>query len=123
MLRRRRFSSLVFSLALAATVAVVPPSFAAEDSTSAETAKTSKAPKEEPWKWEGSKAEDVTAKGLDAVVIRPLAVARVALGAVLMIPASLFSAPSGREGFDSSYEVLLEVPMEYAFDRPLGQDF
>jgi hypothetical protein len=72
------------------------------------------------FEWEGSKAEDATAKGVDALFVRPLAAIRVAVGAVFMVPASLFAAPGGRETLDAAYEVLLEQPIEYAFRRELG---
>jgi len=71
--------------------------------------------------WEGSAAQNVIAKGVDALIVRPLASVRVAVGAALMIPAAILSSPSGREGFDGAYEVLLEQPMEYAFSRPMGE--
>ena len=76
---------------------------------------------DESWRWEGSKAEEITAKTVDLLVVRPLATARVAAGAVLMIPASLMASPSGREGIDGAYEVLLEEPSAYAFTRPIGE--
>ncbi|HPG28398.1 MAG: hypothetical protein H6748_00370 [Spirochaetaceae bacterium] len=71
--------------------------------------------------FEGSAAEDVLAKGVDVLIVRPLAALRVAVGAVFMAPAALFAAPSGREGLDGAYEVLLEEPIDYAFVRELGE--
>ena len=73
------------------------------------------------WRWEGSQAEEITAKGVDALIIRPLATVRVAVGAALMLPACLLASPSGREGIDGAYEILLEEPMEYAFTREMGE--
>ncbi len=70
--------------------------------------------------FEGSAAEDVIAKGLDALVIRPLGAARVVIGAVFLVPASLFSSPGGLDSLRAAYEVLLEEPIEYAFMRELG---
>ena len=70
--------------------------------------------------WEGSRGEDVLAKGVDALIVRPLASARVVVGAIMFIPAALISAPSGREGFDTAYDTLIQEPMEYAFQRELG---
>lgn len=72
------------------------------------------------FEWEGSAAEENSAKAADALLVRPFAALRVVLGAVLMVPASIFSAPGGRENFDTAYEVLLELPIEYAFRRELG---
>jgi hypothetical protein len=104
MFRRRSLSAAIPTLALACVLGAATPGHA------------------EGWQWEGSAAEDATAKGLDALVIRPLAVARVAIGAALMIPTALFAWPGGREALDAGYEVLIDGPMEYAFERELGED-
>ena len=72
------------------------------------------------WEWDGSAVEDVAAKVVDAVIVRPLAAARVAVGAVFFVPGSLLASPSGKEGISSAYDVLIAAPMEYAFDRELG---
>jgi hypothetical protein len=97
---KRSFWNLVVAMAFVGTLAVAQPSAA---------------------EWEGSKAEDITAKVLDAVIVRPLAVARVAVGAAFMIPSAVFAWPGGREGIDTAYEVLIAGPAEYAFDRKLGE--
>lgn len=76
---------------------------------------------EQGWKFEGSRAEEISAKSLDILIVRPLATARFAAGTVLMLPAMLLSSPMGREGFDGAYEVLMEEPAEYAFRRPIGE--
>jgi hypothetical protein len=70
--------------------------------------------------WEGSRGEDALAKGVDALIVRPLASARVVIGALMFLPAALLSSPSGREGFDAAYDTLIEEPVEYAFRRELG---
>jgi hypothetical protein len=70
--------------------------------------------------FEGSAAEDMIAKGLDAVLIRPLATARVIVGAAFLVPASLFAAPGGLDSIKSAYEVLVDEPVEFAFKRELG---
>lgn len=71
--------------------------------------------------WEGSKAEDITAKGVDALIVRPIASVRVVVGAALAIPAFLLTSPSGKEGIDAAYDTLIAEPMEYAFNRKLGE--
>ena len=71
--------------------------------------------------WEGSKAEDITAKSVDAVIVRPLATIRVMIGGCMFLPAALLSSPMGREGFDGAYDLLIAEPVEYAFKRPLGE--
>ena len=70
--------------------------------------------------FEGSKAEDVIAKAVDATIIRPLSVVRLAIGAALLVPAGIFASPSGLEGLQTAYDVLVVGPREYAFDRKLG---
>lgn len=102
MSRRRMISRALPGLVLALALCLAPPAGAEE------------------WRWEGSRAEEVTAKGFDAVVIRPLAMARVLLGLAMMVPASLFLWPQGREGYEGAYDVLVDAPMEYAVHRDLG---
>lgn len=70
--------------------------------------------------WEGSRGEDILAKGVDALIVRPLASARVVVGAVMFLPAALLASPSGQEGFDAAYDTFIQEPMEYAFQRELG---
>jgi hypothetical protein len=71
--------------------------------------------------WQESRGADIAASTLDVVIIRPLAAAKVVVGAALLIPAAIFSSPMGREGFQGAYEVLVAVPAEYAFDRKVGE--
>ena len=78
------------------------------------------------WEWpslgfEGSKAEDVLAKGMDVMLVRPLATARVAIGALFFVPAAILSSPTGREGFDEAFDLLIAEPSEYAFQRKVGE--
>jgi hypothetical protein len=71
---------------------------------------------------EGSKAEDVLAKGIDVTLVRPLATARVVIGCLFFIPAAILSAPAGREeGFDVAFDVMIAEPSEYAFQRKVGE--
>lgn len=72
-------------------------------------------------KWEDSRTQDVTAKTLDLLIVRPLATVRVILGGLLFIPTAILSLPMGREGFSGAHEVFIELPTEYAFDRKLGE--
>lgn len=72
------------------------------------------------FEWEGSRAEDATAKAVDAVLIRPLAAVRVVVGAVFLVPAAFFASPGGMEGWQGAYDVLFDAPVEYAFKRDLG---
>ena len=71
--------------------------------------------------WETSRGADIAASTLDLAIVRPLATAKVIVGAVFFLPAALFSAPMGREGFDGAYDTLIAVPVEFAFDRKIGE--
>ncbi|MFK7898784.1 MAG: hypothetical protein AB8G23_23325 [Myxococcota bacterium] len=73
------------------------------------------------WEWEGSEAERITATGLDAAFVRPLAAIRVVMGAMFFLPASVLASPSGREGITGAYDIFLAEPMEYVFKRELGE--
>jgi hypothetical protein len=71
--------------------------------------------------WQNSRGADIAASTLDVVIVRPLAAAKVVIGAALLVPAAILSAPNGREGYEGAYEVLVAVPAEFAFDRKLGE--
>jgi hypothetical protein len=73
------------------------------------------------FRWEGSPAERVVAKGVDIVIVRPLSYLRLAVGAVLVIPAALLAAPNGREGVSETFDIFVVQPANYAFDRELGE--
>ena len=42
------------------------------------------------------------------------------VGALMIAPAMLLAAPSGKEGINGAYDTLLAEPIEYAFKRELG---
>jgi hypothetical protein len=71
--------------------------------------------------WDGSRAQDVTAKAVDLTLIRPVASIRVLVGGLLFVPAALIASPMGKEGIDGAMDVLVTAPAEYAFDREIGQ--
>ena len=54
----------------------------------------------------------------DLVLARPLGVVGSAVGGALHFVGLLFSVPG--ENFDESAEVLVEAPLNYTFNRPLG---
>jgi hypothetical protein len=82
-------------------------------------------------KWDGSTGQRVVTTGMDVVIVRPLAAARVAVGAALMVPASILASPacianlfSGddcRPIFQAPYDILVAEPADYAFHRPMGE--
>jgi len=59
----------------------------------------------------------------DAMVLRPLGAAGVVLGAVILVPAALVSAPGGMESLDNAYDVFLRMPLDNLINAPLGRDF
>jgi hypothetical protein len=81
--------------------------------------------------WEGSTGQRVVATGMDAAIVRPLAAARVAVGAALLVPASILASPacivnlfSGDECgpvFQAPFDILVAEPADYAFHRPMGE--
>jgi hypothetical protein len=102
MLRSRIFSALAHGMTTLAFVAILA---SAQPSSAA---------------WDGAAVEDVSAKVVDAIIIRPLATMRVIVGAAMLVPASLLSVWGGSEGLNSGYDLLVAEPIEYAFDRKLG---
>ena len=71
--------------------------------------------------WDGSRAQEVTAATVDLAIVRPIAAARVLIGGMLFVPAAVFSAPMGREGFEGALDTLVIAPSEFAFDREIGE--
>ncbi len=70
--------------------------------------------------WEGSRAERVVARSVDAVIVRPISFVRIMVGAGLFVPAALLAAPGGRESVDDVFDTFLRQPVEYTFRRELG---
>jgi len=81
--------------------------------------------------WDGSTGQRVVTTGMDVAIVRPLAAARVAIGAALMVPASILASPacivnlfSGddcRPIFQAPFDILIAEPADYAFHRPMGE--
>lgn len=76
---------------------------------------------ETDFEWEGSSAQRAAATGIDVLMVRPLAAARVIVGSLIFIPTAAMASPMGREGISAAYEVLIELPVEYAFEREIGE--
>lgn len=72
------------------------------------------------YEFEGSALENGIANTLDITIVRPLASLRVLIGGVLLIPAAIMSSPGGNDSVNEAYDLLVREPMEYAFDRKLG---
>ena len=56
----------------------------------------------------------------DVVILRPLGLVAMAVGAAAFVPAAFLSAPMGREGFKTSADVFILEPTKHVFQRPLG---
>jgi hypothetical protein len=68
-----------------------------------------------------ARAGNVAAIAVDLLIARPLLTAATAVGAVLFVPTALVSAPQGRHGLQEAWEMLVVVPADNAFRRPLGE--
>lgn len=81
--------------------------------------------------WEGSTGQRAVATGMDVAIVRPLAAARVAVGAALLVPASILASPAcivnlfaGDECgpvYQAPFDILVAEPADYAFNRPMGE--
>lgn len=80
---------------------------------------------------EASTAEQVALRGLDMVIVRPLAAVRAGIGSILLVPAAILATPACfvnlannadcRPVYETPYDVLVAEPAEYAFGRPMGE--
>jgi hypothetical protein len=61
-----------------------------------------------------------TAKVLDALILRPLGLAVIPVGVAAFIPTALLAAPGGLDSVRAAYELFIEGPVNYVFQRPLG---
>ncbi len=78
-----------------------------------------------------SRAEEVALKGVDMVIVRPLAAVRAGIGSILLVPAAILATPACfvnlanntdcRPVYETPYNVLVSEPAEYAFGRPMGE--
>ncbi len=81
--------------------------------------------------WDGSTAQKAVSTGVDMTIVRPLAAVRAGLGSVLLVPASILASPacavnmvrgeSCRPVYEAAYDVLVGEPVEYAFNRKMGE--
>jgi hypothetical protein len=58
--------------------------------------------------------------GFDVVLLRPLGLAAMAVGAAAFAPAALLTAPMGWDGIQPALEVFVTEPAKSVFQRPLG---
>jgi hypothetical protein len=60
------------------------------------------------------------AAGFDVVILRPLGLAALVIGAASFVPVALISAPGGKDSFQAALELLVTGPANFVFQRPLG---
>ncbi len=58
---------------------------------------------------------------IDLLIVRPLGLVAVAVGAVLFLPVALITAPMGRDSLQAAQETFITVPSNDVFKRPLGE--
>lgn len=60
------------------------------------------------------------AVGFDLVILRPLRLVSLVLGAGFLVPAAVITSPNGEDGFEAAAEVFIEEPADSLFKRRLG---
>ena len=60
------------------------------------------------------------AAGFDVVILRPLGLAVLAIGAAAFVPVAVLSAPGGKDSFQTALEIFVTTPANFVFKRPLG---
>jgi hypothetical protein len=68
----------------------------------------------------GSTPVDPVAAGFDVVIVRPLGLVVLAIGAVAFVPAALITAASGKDSLEAALEIFVTGPAHHVFQRPLG---
>jgi hypothetical protein len=63
---------------------------------------------------------DYAAQAFDAVILRPLGFTAVIVGAAFFVPAAILTSPGGKDTIEEAMELLVIVPGEWVFTRPLG---
>jgi len=58
--------------------------------------------------------------GFDVVILRPLGLITMAVGAAAFVPATLIAAPMGWDGIEPALEIFVTGPAKSVFQRPLG---
>jgi hypothetical protein len=56
----------------------------------------------------------------DAVIVRPLGVVAIVVGAAFVVPVAVVTWPTGRETIDRATERFVKDPVRRVFERPLG---
>ena len=67
-----------------------------------------------------SRSPNIAAAIFDVVIIRPLQLGVLMVGAVAFVPVAAMTAANGRDSFDEALEMFVTSPMHDVFQRPLG---
>jgi hypothetical protein len=68
-----------------------------------------------------SRTIEILNKTFDAVVLRPPQALMAAAGAVAFVPAAILASPGGRDSIEEALDRFVMIPVETAFQRPLGE--
>jgi hypothetical protein len=67
-----------------------------------------------------SRSPNIAAAIFDVVIIRPLQLGVLVVGAAAFVPVAAMTAANGRESFDTALEIFVTGPINDVFQRPLG---
>ncbi len=56
----------------------------------------------------------------DLLILRPIGLVALAVGAATLLPAALLTAPNGRASVETALDLFVRAPMEDVFGRKLG---
>lgn len=56
----------------------------------------------------------------DLLILRPIGVVSLAVGAAALLPVALLTAPNGRDSVETALELFVRAPMDDVFRRKLG---
>ena len=67
-----------------------------------------------------SESVNPAAAGFDVVIVRPLGLVTLAVGAVAFVPVALITAANGKDSLQAALEIFVTGPAHHVFQRPLG---
>ena len=67
-----------------------------------------------------SKSVNPAVAGFDVVILRPLGLVTLAVGAVAFVPVALLTAANGKDSLQAALEIFVTNPAQNVFQRPLG---
>jgi hypothetical protein len=70
----------------------------------------------------GSTSKDLGFRIFDVTMLRTSGALSLLVGAVLLVPVSIMTLPTGRSGVKEGYDLFVGYPWYYTFERPLGEE-